>query len=47
MSRAGLWDNPLADDFFFSTRQIDFVHGAEWKTRRKARPDLFEYIDVW
>ena len=36
----------MAQDFF-TTRQNDFVHGAEWRTREEARADLFEYTEVW
>ena len=32
---------------FPTTRQNDFVHGAEWRIRGEASADLFEYIEVW
>ena len=47
MSRAGdCYDNALAESFF-GTLKAELVHGQRWPSRRAARLDVFEWIEVF
>ena len=47
MSRRGdCWDNAVAESFF-ATLKVELVHDAAWATRAVARPELFEYLEVF
>ncbi len=47
MSRKGnCWDNAPAESFF-STLKMELVHERKWATRREARIEIFEFIEVW
>jgi putative transposase len=47
MSRRGnCWDNAVAESFF-ATLKVELVHDARWKTRRAARTELFDYLEVF
>jgi transposase InsO family protein len=47
MSRRGnCWDNAVAESFF-STLKIELVYESAWATRREAKTDVFEYLEVF
>ena len=47
MSRKGdCWDNAVAESFF-STIKTELIYQKEYKTRKQARQDIFEYIAVY
>ena len=47
MSRRGdCWDNAVAESFFF-TIKTKLIYQKEYKTRKQARQDVFEYIAVY
>src|SRR3954451_3364759 len=47
MSRAGdCYDNALAESFF-GTLKAELVRGQRWPSRRAARLDVFEWIEVF
>lgn len=47
LSRLGnCWDNAVVESFFHSLK-IERLHGNRYRTRREAKQDLFEYIEVW
>ena len=47
MSRKGdCWDNAVAESFFH-TLKVELIHGKLYDTRREAKADIFEYIEVF
>ena len=47
MSRKGdCWDNAVVESFF-ATLKRELVHHRRYRTRREARRDIFEYIEVF
>lgn len=47
MSRTGnCWDNAPMESFFH-TLKTEPIHNREYQTRRQARADIFEYIEVF
>lgn len=47
LSRLGdCWDNAVTESFFH-TLKVERVGGQAYPSRRAARADLFEYIEVW
>jgi len=47
MSRKGdCWDNAVAESFF-STLKTEHTHHRQYKTRRDAYHDIFDYIEVF
>lgn len=44
--RANCWDNAPMESFFASLKK-ELVHGGDFATRREARAELFEYIEVF
>ena len=47
MSRKGnCWDNAIAESFFASMK-VELKPDQAWKTRAKARAEIFEYIEAW
>ena len=47
MSRKGnCWDNAAVESFF-ATLKKELVYRSRWRTRREARQDLYEYIEVF
>ena len=47
MSRKGnCWDNAVAESFF-ATLEVELIQDADWHTRGEARPEVFEFIEVW
>ena len=47
MSRRGnCWDNAIVESFM-ATLKWELVADAKWQTRRQAKLDLFEYIEIW
>lgn len=47
MSRKGnCWDNAPAESFF-STLKMELVHNRKYNTRKEARRDIFEYIEIF
>jgi putative transposase len=44
--RANCWDNAPMESFFASLKK-ELVHGEDFATRREARAELFEYIEVF
>lgn len=46
MSRKGnCWDNAVAESFFH-TLKVELVYHRRYQTRKEAREDIFEYIEV-
>lgn len=47
MSRKGnCWDNAVAESFFH-TLKVELVYHRSYETRKEARKDIFEYIEVF
>lgn len=47
MSRKGnCWDNAVAESFF-GTLKTELTHHKIYQTRRQARQDIFEYIEIF
>ncbi len=47
MSRKGnCWDNAVAESFF-ATLEIELIQDADWHRPAEARPEIFEFIEVW
>ena len=47
MSRQGnCWDNACVESFF-STLKKELIHHRRYRTRAEAKPDIFEYIEVF
>lgn len=47
MSRKGnCWDNAVAESFF-GTLKTELIHNISYQTRRQARQDIFEYIEIF
>lgn len=47
MSRKGnCWDNAAVESFF-ATLKKELVYRSRWRTRREARKDLYDYIEVF
>ena len=47
MSRKGnCYDNAVVESFFHSLK-VECVHNKNYETRKEARADLFEYIEVF
>lgn len=47
MSRKGnCWDNAVAESFFH-TLKVELVYHRRYQTRKEAREDIFEYIEVF
>jgi transposase InsO family protein len=47
MSRKGnCWDNAVVESFF-STLKAELIAGRLYATRKEARADIFDYIEVW
>lgn len=47
LSRLGdCWDNAVVESFFH-TLKVERLHAVRYRTRREAKQDIFEYIEVW
>ena len=47
MSRKGdCWDNAVSESFF-GTLKTELINHKSYKTRREARQDIFEYIEIF
>ncbi|WNJ21542.1 IS3 family transposase [Pontibacter sp. G13] len=47
MSRKGnCWDNAVAEAFFKSLKS-EWIAGRDYRTKREAEMDIFEYIEIW
>ena len=47
MSRQGnCWDNAPAESFF-STLKLELIYNTRYKTRKEAKVDIFEYIEMF
>ena len=40
------WDNAVAESFF-KTIKTELVYGHQFLTRRQARLEIFDYIEIW
>jgi len=47
MSRKGnCWDNAVAESFFH-TLKVELVQGKIYDTRKEAKTDIFDYIEIF
>jgi putative transposase len=44
--RGNCYDNAFVESFFH-TLKVELVHRCEFKTRKEAMREIFEYIEVW
>lgn len=47
MSKKGnCWDNAIVESFF-KTLKAELVYHREFETRKQAKLEIFDYIEVW